>query len=122
MNWFAILVIAPFCFCSIAWIIAARSTEKLRGVAKAALIATSLISGWAALLYLQHFRHPEYASLPPWKDPINLDAGLLVLLAPIGVILGLFAAGKKSPWWLVLLVELASLQLLLVGCAAAASV
>jgi hypothetical protein len=122
MNWAFLLSIAPAALVVVAWALVARSERRLNKVALSALCTASIIAVWALALYFKMRMHPEYAKLPPWQDPVNLEAGLLMFGAPVPVILGLVAAFKKAPWWLVALVELISLPLMLVGCASAASV
>jgi len=68
-----------------------------------------------ALRPLSHF-------LPPWLDPEILQFALLVLLAPIGMILGVVAGVRGAPKWLVGIVEIASLPLLVVGMMAGSAV
>jgi hypothetical protein len=58
-------------------------------------------------------RPPHF--LPPWQDPEILQLGLLFLLAPIGMIVGLVALVRGAPKWLIGIVEIASLPLFVVG-------
>lgn len=89
-------------------------------------VATSIAAANAAFgvsLYLRIRFYPTANNIPPWKDSQVLDTGLLGLLAPIAMILGLIAMGQRRiPWWLVGAIELASIPLFLIGCMAGASV
>jgi hypothetical protein len=81
------------------------------------LMALGLVSANAALaagtfLYYQFRPLP---SLPPWQDPQILTLGWLLLLAPLGMIVGFVAAMRGAPKWLILVVEIASVPLLVVG-------
>lgn len=60
--------------------------------------------------------------LPPWHDPEILNLGLLFLLAPVAMVLGVVAAVRGAPKWLMGLVELSSVPLLIVGLFAVAAV
>jgi hypothetical protein len=60
--------------------------------------------------------------LPPWQDPEILHFGLLFLLAPIGMILGIIAGIRGAPKWLTCIVEIASLPLLVVGFMASVAI
>ncbi len=121
MSFQSLLIFVPSALLLLAWCLV---LSKRRGhkIELAALGAATVIVAWALSLYIRMLMHPEYASPPPWQDPLNLDAGLLMLAAPIAIVLGIVAAAKRAPWWLVALVELISLPLMLVGCAAAVSV
>ena len=83
-----------------------------------ALIALGVVSANAAFtagsFVYYHFRPPS-PLLPPWQDPEILNFGILFLLAPIGMILGVVAANRDEPKWLILMVETASIPMLLVG-------
>jgi hypothetical protein len=116
------LIDVPVLLAITAWFLVWRTKTSLASITKAALILSSAASTWAAILLWRMHLHPEYQRLPPWKDPINLGAGLLGLVAPIGIILGLVAAARGARWWLVALVELICFPLAFLGCAAAASV
>jgi hypothetical protein len=88
-----------------------------------ALIALGIVSANAALavgtfLYYD-FRPSPWP--PPWEDPEILQFGLLILLAPIGMIAGLFAAARGAPKWLIFAVEIASAPLLVIGFMAGAA-
>jgi hypothetical protein len=90
-----------------------------------ALLALSVVSAntvlaAGTLLYYQ-FRSSD-AFLPPWHDPQILTLGLLFLLAPIGMILGIVAAVQGAPKWLICIVETASVPLFVVGLMAGSAV
>jgi hypothetical protein len=90
-----------------------------------ALMALGVVSANACLaagtvLYYE-FR-PPLSSLPPWQDPLILRLGLLFLLAPIGMILGVVAGVRGAPKWLICVMEIASVPLLVVGLMAGAAV
>jgi hypothetical protein len=90
-----------------------------------ALLALGIASANAALacgtfLYYE-LRTPSHF-LPPWQDPEILQLGLLFLLAPIGMILGLVAGVRGAPKWLISIVEIASLPLFVVGIMAGSAV
>jgi hypothetical protein len=82
-----------------------------------ALIALGLVSANAALA-AGTFLYYQFRPLPwlsPWQDPQILTYGLLLLLAPIGMIVGLVAAMRGAPKWLIFVVEIASVPLIMVG-------
>jgi hypothetical protein len=90
-----------------------------------ALLALGFASANAALacgtvLYYE-FR-PSSHFLPPWQDREILNLGLLFLLAPIAMILGVVAGVRGAPKWLIGIVEIASLPLFVVGVMAGISV
>jgi hypothetical protein len=53
--------------------------------------------------------------LAPWKDPQTLSLASLFALAAAVMIVGFVALAEEAPKWLVVLVELSSLPLLVVG-------
>jgi hypothetical protein len=61
-------------------------------------------------------------SYSPGQDPEILQLGLLFLLAPVGMILGVVAGVRGAPQWLIWVVEIASLPLLAVGLMASSAV
>jgi hypothetical protein len=79
-----------------------------------ALLALGIASANAALacgtLLYYEFR-PLSHFLPPWQDPEILHLGLLFLLAPVEMILGVVAGVQGAPKWLMGIVEIASLPL-----------
>jgi len=90
-----------------------------------ALLALGIASANAALAcgtFLYYELRPLSHFLPPWQDPEILQLGLLFLLAPIGMILGVVAGVRSAPKWLIGIVELASLPLFVVGIMASSAV
>jgi|SRR5580700_2346123 hypothetical protein len=90
-----------------------------------ALLALSIVSAntvFAAGTFLYYQFKPTPTFLPPWKDPQILTLGLLFLLAPIGMILGIVAGVHGAPKWLICTMEIASLPLLVVGIMAGSAV
>jgi hypothetical protein len=87
-----------------------------------ALAIATLNATFAAFTFLYYQWKPVADTVPPWKDPLVLDLSLLFLLAPIAIIAGFVALAKRAPWWLVLLIELSSIPLGLVGLFACISV
>ena len=90
-----------------------------------ATIALSIVTAnsmFAAFTYAYYRVHPPSPSLPPWKDPQILNFGLLFLLAPIGMIVGGIAATRGTAKWLILVLEVASIPLLVLGFFASAAV
>jgi hypothetical protein len=90
-----------------------------------ALLALGIASANAALAsgtFLYYQLRPLSHFLPPWQDPEILQLGLLSLLAPIGMILGVVAGVRGAPKWLIGIVELASLPLFVVGIMAGSAV
>jgi hypothetical protein len=89
------------------------------------LLALGIVSAnaaFSAATFLYYEWRPPSHFLPPWQDPKILDLGLLFLLSPIGMILGLIAAVRGAPRWLIWIVEIGSLPLLAVGLMAGAAV
>ena len=87
-----------------------------------ALVALGIVSANGALaagtfLYYE-LRPPSH--LPPWQDTEILQLGLLFLLAPVGMILGVVAGIQGAPKWLICIVEIASVPLFVVGLMAGA--
>jgi hypothetical protein len=83
-----------------------------------AIVALSIVTAnatFATGTYVYYRLHPPSPSLPPWKDPQILNFGLLILLAPIGMIVGGIAATCGTSKWLTLVLELASIPLLVLG-------
>jgi hypothetical protein len=90
-----------------------------------ALLALGIASANAALAcgtFLYYQLRPLSHFLPPWQDPEILQLGLLFLLAPIGMILGVVAGVRGAPKWLIGIVEVASLPLFIVGIMAGSEV
>jgi len=76
---------------------------------------------YAAWVFVYYQLHP-LPYLPPWKDPLTLDLGLLFLMAPVGMIIGLIALARGAPKWLTIVLEIISLPLFLTGLLAGVSV
>jgi len=94
-------------------------TNALALVALGVVTANATFAAWTCLYYT--FLPTPW--LPPWKDPEILNFGLLFLFAPVGMILGAIAGGRRTaPRWLVALMEIASLPLLFLGIMASAAV
>jgi hypothetical protein len=90
-----------------------------------AIIALSIVTAnamFAAGTYAYYRVYPPSPSLPPWKDPQILNVGLLILLTPIGMIVGGVAATRGTSKWLILVLEVASIPLLVLGFFAGAAV
>jgi hypothetical protein len=111
-----VLTCGPFALTLSGWIKLYRTRQWPRPVALAALGTASATAAYAAGTCLYYTFRPPPASLPPWQDPQILNYALLFFLASIAIILGLISAGKRAaPGWLILVVELASVPLLLLG-------
>jgi hypothetical protein len=90
-----------------------------------AIIALSIVTAnamFATGTYAYYRVHPPSPSLPPWRDPQILNFGLLILLAPIGMVVGGVAAIGGTSKWLILVLEVASIPLLVLGFFAGAAV
>jgi hypothetical protein len=113
-----LLTCAPLALTLAAWgkVYWSRRRQWPQRLALVALCVVSANAAFAASSYLYyHLRLPS-SSLPPWKDPETLNFGLLFLLAPIGMIIGVIAAARGgTPKWLICILELASLPLLVIG-------
>jgi len=88
------------------------------------LVALGIASANAALAAgtFAYYELRPHSFLPPWQDPEVLNLALLFLTAPIGMIVGIVAALRGAPKWLVGIVEIASVPLLIVGFLASAAV
>jgi len=90
-----------------------------------ALLALGIVSAntvFAAGTFLHYQFRPSLTFLPPWQDPQILTLGLLGLLAPIGMILGVVAGVHGAPKWLICIMEIASVPLFVVGIMAGSAV
>jgi len=96
-----------------------RQRPRLAVLALSIVTANALFAAWTYTYYLMH---PPSPSLPPWKDPQILNFGLLFLLAPIGMIVGGVAATRGTAKWLTLVIEVASVPLLVLGFFASVAV
>jgi hypothetical protein len=88
------------------------------------LVALGMVTAnaaFAAATFLFYEFRP-LSHLPPWQHPEILQLGLLFLLAPIGMILGVVAGVRGAPKWLICVVEVTSLPLFAVGLMAGAAV
>jgi hypothetical protein len=89
------------------------------------LVALGVVTanaGLAAGSFLRYRLKSSASWVPGWEDPQVLTMGLLFLLAPLGMILGLVAGACGAPKWLIGIVEIASLPLLVVGYLASLAV
>jgi len=119
------LTCGPFVLTLAAWmkLYLARQRQSPHPLALA-LVALGIVSANGALAagtFLYYELRPP-AHLPPWQDPEILQLGLLFLLAPVGMILGLVAGIHGAPKWLICIVEIASLPLFVVGFMAGVAV
>ncbi len=108
-----LLTCGPFVLTLAAWIKMTRVRPVPSPLTWAALVIVSANAALGAGTYLWYGFRPTH--LPPWKDPETLTLAILFFTAPIGMIVGLIAAARRAPPWLVILLEIASLPLLLVG-------
>ena len=118
-----LLTCAPFLLTLAAWakLYRARQQQWPRVVALVALGSVTANAAFAAGTFLYYSFRPS-PPLPPWQDSQTLQLALLFLLAPIGMIVGLVAAARGAPKWLIWIVEGASVPLLVVGFLACGSV
>jgi hypothetical protein len=106
-----------------AWVGLSRVRDHQR--LRVAIVALGIVTAnamFAAGTYAYYRVHPPSPSLPPRKDPQILNFGLLILLAPIGMIVGGIAATRGTAKWLILVLEVTSIPLLLLGFLAGAAV
>lgn len=90
-----------------------------------ALLALGIASANAVLAcgtFLYYEFRPSPHFVPPWQDPEILRLGLLFLLAPAAMILGVVAGVRGAPKWLIGIVEIASLPLFIIGIMAGSAV
>jgi len=99
-----------------------RQRQPPNALALVALGMASANAALAATTFLYYELRPPSHFVPPWQDPEILQLGLLLLLAPIGMILGVVAGVRGAPKWLVVVVEIASVPLLIVGFMAGVAV
>ena len=106
-----------------AWVklYSARQRQWPDPVALTALGIVSANAILAAVTFIYFDSKPSHP-LPPWEDLQVLTLGLLLLLAPVGMIVGFFAALRGAPKWLIGIVEIASVPLLVVGLMASGAV
>lgn len=117
------LTCGPLVLTLIAWakVYWKRQRQPLHALALVALGMASANATLAATTFLYYESRPP-SQLPPWQDPEILQLGLLFLLAPIGMILGVVAGVCGAPKWLIVVVEIASVPLLVVGFMAGVTV
>ena len=117
-----VLTCGPLVITIAAW---TRLYQKRQGRQHAlGLVALGVVTAnaaFAAATFLYYELRPPSHFLPPWQDPEILQLGLLFLLAPISMILGVVAGVLGAPKWLMVVVEIASLPLLAVGLMASAA-
>jgi hypothetical protein len=113
------LVLTLFAWTKLYW---ARERQWPDAVALVALGIVSANAALAAGTFLYYQLKPSPFWRPAWEDPQILTLGLLFLLAPVGMILGVVAGIRGAPKWLVCVVEVASVPLLVVGLMAGAAV
>jgi hypothetical protein len=116
-----LLTCGPFVLTLYAWIKVRQERQRPRAVA---LMALGIVTANAALAAGTFLRYQFRSSVrpPPWENPQVLTFGMLFLLAPIGMIVGLVAALRGCPKWLICIVEIASVPLLMVGFLAVGAV
>jgi hypothetical protein len=86
-----------------------------------AVCGAFLIAAYAAYVYIYYMLKPS-PNLPPWKDPMTLDLGMLFLLAPVGLVFPFWAAKTGASKWVVVPLLAALLVLGVVGLLEAGSV
>jgi hypothetical protein len=75
----------------------------------------SLVSAYAAYVFLRYTLVPPPGSPPPWKDPETLDLAMLFFLAPIGLGLTIAAGMRGASRWAVIALVIALFVLFAVG-------
>jgi hypothetical protein len=119
------LTCGPFVLTLAAWmkLYLARQRQSPQPLALA-LVALSIVSANGALAAgtFSYYQLKPPSQLPPWQDPEILQLGLLGLLAPVGMILGVVAGIHGAPKWLIWIVEIASVPLFVVGVMAGSAV
>lgn len=119
-----ILACGPLVLTLIAWVKVywERQRHSPHALALVALGMATANAVLAAATFLYYELKPPSHFLPPWQDPEILRLGLLFLLAPIGMILGVVAGVRGAPKWVIVVVEIASVPLLMVGFMAGVTV
>jgi hypothetical protein len=109
-----LLMFTPLAVLLVAWVIVYRrrqvKTLRLVGVVALGLATANALFGASTFAYYAIRARPEASAL-----------GLLFLSTPFPMVLGVVAAVRGTPKWLMGLVELASVPLLVVGLLVAAS-
>lgn len=103
------------------WIDSVRNHRTMKRKPIVAVVCATMAALWAVSLHVRIALHPALLNEPPWKG-INIDAALLGFIGPVAVIAGLVSAFRGARWWHILLIELSSVPLSLIGCAAGISV
>ena len=119
-----ILTCGPLVLILGAWVklILARQRKWPGVIGLIALCIVSANAVFSAFSFLYYHFRPPLPSLPPWQDPDILNRGSLFVFAPIGMVAGFLAVNRDAPKWLSLIVEIASIPMLVAGFLAAISV
>lgn len=86
-----------------------------------ALVVGTANAALAAGTTLYYEARPT-SHLPPWRDPEILNLGLLFFLAPVGIVLAIWAGSRGAPKWLAWTIGLGSVPLMVIGFLAGVSV
>jgi hypothetical protein len=118
-----ILTCGPLILSAAAWLrLRWAPREQRHALALLALGITSANAVLACATFLYYELMPPSGFVPPWQDSEILNLGILFLLAPIGMTLGVVAAFHGAPRWIIAVIEMASLPLFAVGVMASISV
>ena len=111
-----LLTFGPLALTIYGWVrfLSAREQDR-KTSALFALGVTTLNALISSVIVLYYAIHPTPANVPPWEDRQVLDLALQLLFAPIGMALGVVAAIRGAPKWIVAIVEGASAPLLIIG-------
>ena len=110
-----ILTCSPLALMLAAWGVAFWRWHERRpkSIALIALLLATANAAYAAgIAACYRF---QASPLAPWKDPQTLSLASLFALAAAVMIVGFVALAEEAPKWLVVLVELSSLPLLVIG-------
>ena len=88
-------------------------------IALSVATANALISSGVVLYYAIH---PVPPHVPPWEDGQILYLSLQLLSAPVAMLIGLGALIRGAPKWLVVVVEIASIPMCVIGFLASCAV
>lgn len=120
---FALFSCGPLFVSMAAWLYLVRTRRWPRPVTIAALSVLTLNALVAVRSFVVLSLRSSAKAPPPWQDVAVLTTALLFFLAPVGMILGLVAAGRReSPAWMIVLIEVASLPLMALGVLATMAV
>jgi hypothetical protein len=121
---FGILTCGPLAITLYGWtrLRSAETRQAFGAISYWALGVSTFNSIFAAFTFIYYRLKPPASPLPPWHDPLTLNLALLFLLAPVAIILGIVAAVKAQPGWLIYVVEIASVPLFWIGLLACSSV